>query len=258
MELKFLYLFIFIFIITILSIIIIQKFIQVIMDIYNNKKSCVNQKGVILMYCTQNIIDKWAKYSIDINKQYALKNGYDFKVIKTPYDSSVTHAWQKIPAMIQLLEDGYNFVFYIDADAIINDPSISLESFFDKYEGDLLVCSDEKNSNGLYAVNGGCVIAKNTKKCKKLLKQWWDLRHEKQYITFAFEQTALSDIVRNKIENIDSSIISVCPETEFNSIYGEILDYLENKKSDRFVLHFMSLDDNKREKIFKNYNFSFT
>lgn len=207
-------------------------------------------KGVVMMYCTDDIAQKWAKYSIDINKKYANRNGYDFIVVKTPYDKSVTHAWQKIPAMSDLLNKGYEFVMYIDADAIFNDHNIKIETIFDKYKGDFLVCSDKANSNDEYAVNGGMIIVKNTPKVKDLLNKWWDLRHK--YTTFAFEQKALSDIVRNKL-NIDSSIITVCPESEFNSIYYEVLNYVNNFKTQeppkRYVLHFMAMNDEKREEI---------
>lgn len=210
------------------------------------------KKGVILMYCTDNIINDWGKYSIEINKKYADKHGYDFVLLTKPYDKNVTHAWQKIPAMLELL-NRYDFVMYIDTDAIFYKQDKKIEGLFKKYHGDILVCSDEKNSNSKYLVNGGVIIAKNSKKAKDILNFLWSLRYK--YKEFAFEQWALSDIVKKEYDQyIDSSVISVAPETEFNSIYSELMDRINNKLTlpDTYILHFMATSDNFRRNIFSS------
>jgi len=209
------------------------------------------KKGAILMYCTPNLFDKWARHTLFLNRKYAEKHGYDFILISEPYDSAVTHAWQKIPAMIDLLDKGYDFVMYIDTDAVFNKHNITIESIIAKYPGDILICSDETNSAGRYKTNGGAVIAKNTEKARYLLREWWDLRDK--YKEFAFEQWAISDIYENKVPDIDNSMISVAPDTEFNSTYQDILHYtndLNQSPPDIFVLHFMSMNDETREKAF--------
>lgn len=209
------------------------------------------RRGVIMMYCTPNIAVDWARYTIEINRRYAQRHNYGFVVVSSPYDPLVTHAWQKIPAMIELLGGSYEFVVYMDADAIVNKHEVPYEWFLEQYAGDIVVCSDEANSAGLYAVNGGMVIARNTSAAKRLLAQWWALRYA--YPEFAFEQWALSDIVRGKHPHIDGSVVSVAPETDFNSVYGEVLAYVRDMhaaRPDRFVLHLMSMDDATRRAAF--------
>lgn len=210
------------------------------------------KRGVIMMYCTPNIAGDWARYTIEINRKYAERHNYGFVVVSSPYDPKVTHAWQKIPAMIELLDRGaYEFVVYMDADAIVNKHEVPYERFLARYTGDIIVCSDEANSAGLYAVNGGMVIARNTSAARTLLTQWWALRYA--YPEFAFEQWALSDIVRGKHPHIDGRVVSVAPETDFNSVYGEVLAYVRNMdtgRPDRFVLHLMSMDDATRRAAF--------
>lgn len=213
----------------------------------------IKKNGVILMYCTDNVINDWGKYSIAINKKYAEKHGYDFVILNKPYDKNVTHAWQKIPAMIELLQK-YDFVMYIDTDAIFYKQDLKIERLFKKYSGDILVCSDKKNSDGKYLVNGGVVIAKKSKKTIDILKFWWDLRYK--YKEFAFEQWALSDIVKNKYdEYIDSSVISVAPETEFNSVYSDLMESINKKTNfpDTYILHFMATSDDFRRDIFSKF-----
>jgi hypothetical protein len=212
-----------------------------------------DNKIAVFMYCTPNLLEKWAKYTVDINNNYTRKNGYDFHFFDHPFDPSVTHAWQKIPAFIKMFQHAneYKYAMYIDTDAIFYDQSIKIEDIMNKYDGDIIVCSDEANSAGKYKVNGGALIVKNTPAAVELLKSWWELRHE--YKEFAFEQWALSDIVENKIEGIDGSIISVAPETEFNSVYNEVQTYANDTSKpppNRFVHHFMAMDDKTREHVF--------
>jgi len=224
------------------------------------KEPFFNSKGAILMYCTPNIINDYAQYSIYVNQKYAKKHNYDFILITEPYDNKVTHAWQKIPAILELLYKNYDFVMYIDADAVINKDTVKIEKFINKYSGDILFSSDEANSNGNDLINGGVIIAKNNMRTKKLLLQWWNLRYLDRYKEFTYEQKAMTDIVRNQIPDIDGSIVSVAPENEFNSIYYEIADYVnyyiknnELPKSDNYILHFMSSYDISRKEILKKF-----
>lgn len=225
--------------------------VSVLYELMNTETFESTKGGAVLMYCTPNLFDKWARHSLYLNRKYAEKHGYEFILISEPFDGSVTHAWQKIPAMTKALDDGHKFVMYIDTDAVFNKHDISIESIIEKYPGDILICSDESNSAGQYKTNGGAVIAKNSQNARDLLNSWWGLR--KKYTVFAFEQAAISDIYEKKLPEIDSSTISVAPENEFNSVYSDVLNYtndLEQPPPDIFVLHFMAMNDETREKAF--------
>jgi len=225
--------------------------LSILYQLMNTETFEGEKNGAVLMYCTPNLFEKWARHSLFLNRKYAEKHGYEFILVSEPYDANVTHAWQKIPAMLKALDDGHKFVMYIDTDAVFNKHEISIESIIEKYPGDILICSDETNSAGLYKTNGGAVIAKNTEHARYLLNKWWDLRDK--YTVFAFEQAAISDIYEKKIPDIDSSMINVAPESEFNSTYQDVLNYtndLEKPPPDIFVLHFMAMNDETREKSF--------
>jgi hypothetical protein len=225
--------------------------LSILYELANTETFESTKGGAVLMYCTPNLFEGWARHSLYLNKKYAEKHGYEFILVSEPYDGSVTHAWQKIPAMIKALDDGHKFVMYIDTDAVYNKHDITIESIIEKYPGDILICSDESNSGGLYKTNGGAVIAKNTQNARDLLNSWWSLRDK--YTNFAFEQAAISDIYQKKLPEIDGSTISVAPESEFNSVYSDVLNYtndLEKPPPDIFVLHFMAMDNDLREKAF--------
>ena len=152
--------------------------------------------------------------------------------------------------MIELLHH-YDFVFYIDADAVFHDHDIRLERFLQKYPGDVIMCSDEANSADLYAVNGGAVLAR--KSAIPLLQVWWELRN--QYTRFAFEQWAMSDIIRGEVVVDRNFHVLVAPENAFNSKYGDLVNYAKDPNSmitpNFFVLHFMAMDEQTRKNALK-------
>ncbi len=213
-------------------------------------KCCITpQNGVIFMYVTPNLFSTWGGNAIRKNRAYAEKHGYTFIIMTKPFDPSVTHAWQKIFGMMQILQNkSYDFIFYIDADAVFYKTNTTIEQIMHNYTGDVVMCSDEGNSGGKYAVNGGTVFVRNNTASMKLLEQWWNLRHS--YKEFAFEQWAMSDIIRGHVKPSYDYTISVAPERHFNSLYSDMLSYTlgQSTAPDTFVHHFMAMNDDVRSR----------
>lgn len=71
-------------------------------------------------------------------KNYALKHGYDFKVITGFLDKKLQHqstiSFNKILVCNQEWSDDYDFIIFIDADILININSPPIHNFID-YEG---------------------------------------------------------------------------------------------------------------------------
>lgn len=71
-------------------------------------------------------------------KNYALKHGYDFKVITEFLDKKLQHrstiSFNKILVCNQEWSDDYDFIIFIDADILININSPPIHNFID-YEG---------------------------------------------------------------------------------------------------------------------------
>jgi hypothetical protein len=88
-----------------------------------------------------------------------------------------TGGWSKIKMMIDCIEKGYEYVFWIDTDAAIVDFSTDLRSAFtDKYIG---CCEhDTKNFIKEYQIpthlNVGVTFVKNGEGVLSFLKKWWD------------------------------------------------------------------------------------
>jgi mannan polymerase II complex MNN10 subunit len=90
-------------------------------------------------------IEQWAKYG-EINKRlYCDRHGYDFHVFKKTLDSSRPPTWSKFLAVSKLLSS-YDWVFCTDADSLVMNPTIRMDSFLDeKY--DMVVGSDHNGIN---------------------------------------------------------------------------------------------------------------
>lgn len=215
-----------------------------------------NQRGAIVMYCTKDTLTSFPKYVIAINKMYAERQGYDFILKTDPYEENIVPAWNKV-AMIREVLPRYDWVFYIDWDAIFHIPhhEVRIECFMDQTHH-MFVCSDEANSMGKSPINAGTLLIKNTAEMMELLSDWWDLRHHQIYgEEFAYEQMAIGDAYKGKIKlirHVDK--IKVYPENVFNSASAEVLAAVAlNQMPSTFIIHYMATSTEQRNKIFEAY-----
>jgi len=82
-----------------------------------------------------------------------------------------TGGWHKIKMILDYLEKGYKYIFWIDTDAAIVDLEADLrEAFTDKFIG----CC-EHNANNIPAhLNVGVMFVKNGDGVKEFMREWWD------------------------------------------------------------------------------------
>jgi len=138
------------------------------------KKICV---------CTLSIGEKYkecTKYGHNGKRIYCKKWGYGFEDDETVYDTSRHPAWSKVRILQKCLnavdENGtkkYDFVVWMDADTLVMNEDIKLESFIDKYLSDdskhFLVSRD----NG-YRINTGVWFLRNSEYAADILEKVWD------------------------------------------------------------------------------------
>jgi hypothetical protein len=119
---------------------------------------------------------------------YAEKWGYDFHEIVDSWDSSRPHAWTKILAIRELL-DRYDFVFYVDSDALILRTDVDIES---EFEHDFAWPS--VLINGKPCPNAGIMAIRSSVRTKKL----FDLAYEQKDLIFNgwWEQAALLRVLQ--------------------------------------------------------------
>jgi hypothetical protein len=114
------------------------------------------------------------KDCIASHKRYADRHSYTYQVVTRPYATSigVECCWLKLTLMIEALDNGYDAVLFVDADAYIQIEAPKLSSVLlpDKY------IYLAKSYSGRY--NSGVMLIKNHSKIRRLLNTIITSRHQ--------------------------------------------------------------------------------
>ena len=103
--------------------------------------------------------------------EYCAAQGYDYALLKSaPGSQSRPPAWYKVPLVYKLMQAGYDYVAFIDADAMVTNPHISIEPFcamLRKEEKVLYLAEDER------CPNTGVFFVRNCPDAVRLLDLLW-------------------------------------------------------------------------------------
>lgn len=209
---------------------------------------------LIAMSYDKNAED-YGKLTSDINKKYAQKWGYHFteeKDISYLLTNTFTHiTWNKIRLLQILLHEyakDFDYIFYIDADAVFFNHDIPLESIIQKYPDYNIVLCDDRPMGGRL-VNTGTILIKNTDWSRKFFNYWWNYGSKSKWKNIpTHEQDFLNDLLLKHDRsgmNVTNNI-KVVDTTEFNSLAP-----LENNPDDIFILHYMASRKEDRIKLFR-------
>ena len=199
----------------------------------------------IVMLYTDNI-KSYSQIAEKINKIYARKYGYDFKVERQRLANDRAPQWDKVMAVAKYLPN-YDYVFWIDSDAIFTNHSIPLEKFIRLGKGyNLLICDD--TSNGGY-INTGTMFFKNSSWSREFLRQWWNIGNTSVYnYRFAHEQTILKTLLQsNQFGAYENT--KIFDIHDFNSSYPWYAHFTK----DTFILHHMASSAEERQKTFASF-----
>lgn len=228
--------------------------------------NCRTSDICMLSYATQvsssgGDFKNYAEKIFKNNKAYAEKHGYDWRQYWGSLDESRPPAWSKILYILKALDKGYDWVYWIDADAVIMNHEIELLKFLDdRY--DFILCKDA------FSWNTGSWFIKNTEEARQLLEYTYS--KEEFSDAFLWEQGAFMNAAFEK-----GARIKVCPQKDFNSVAKETKEFflegntyecgrykfvLSMEEYDKgvyedgdFVLHFASLNDAGRTMLLEQY-----
>ena len=170
---------------------------------------------------------RWTKYSRQNKILYCEKYNYTFIEDESIYDSSRPIPWSKIHLILKYLPD-YDYIVWIDADILIMNNTISLESIIDKYISYDIICGTCTRM-----INTGILFIKNTDFCKQFLKAVFDNEYDplsdphERYCNW--EQGSFINLWDKDYLNC-KSMIQIAPQRETNS-------YWVNYHPGDFVLH---------------------
>lgn len=128
------------------------------------------------------------QYSDENKQRYAKKHGYDVFIYHELLDASRPGPWSKILAIQKHLAD-YDWIYWSDADSLIMNTDIKLESFIDD-EHDMII---SKECYYGY-LNTGSFLIKNSPWSHELLRR---IYAQEQFIfqTSFWEQAALAHLL---------------------------------------------------------------
>lgn len=199
---------------------------------------------------TKEIIDD--VYSSNLNKKkYCEKYKLDYRFYVGR--ASKRHAqWDKIQCVMQNLPE-YDYIVWIDSDAIFNNFNISIINLINNNkEYDALFCSDVCYSEGQnhLLVNTGVMIFKNTEWSFDILDKVWNSVGEyaienlnkHSYEGFPHEQGKLCEILLRE----DETKYKIFPSDAFNQ-------HPNSSNENTFIIHFMgSRQTQNHIETFKN------
>jgi GR25 family glycosyltransferase involved in LPS biosynthesis len=165
-------------------------------------------------------------------KFYAQKHGYHFiEYNDTLIESSIV-TWNKVYVLDRHLSD-FDWILWIDADAVFANLEITLESIINNRQGDyhLLACDDI----GGWRLNSGVLFFKNSEWSKNLIAAWKSMKH----LTHdkGAEQAQLIELLKDK------QCFKIFPRKCFNQHPKEFLE-------GDFILHMMGMSNTERIKRF--------
>ncbi|PHH60549.1 hypothetical protein CDD81_1554 [Ophiocordyceps australis] len=111
---------------------------------------------------------------------YAIIHGYDYRFVRAPEYPDRHLTWAKVPMLRDALKE-YEFVVFLDQDAMFHRPHIPLEWLMNHWnhtsETSLMVAKDPDNphntdSNGNLFWNTGFIIAQNSSRLHELFDAW--------------------------------------------------------------------------------------
>lgn len=148
---------------------------------------------------------------------YAQVHGYDYRFFRANALEGLHNTWVKPHALLEMLGLGYEFVVFLDGDAIINNLEVPLEWLLNRWgvtnQTSIAVSLDvantelPKDSRGNVQVNTGFIVAQQLPETLNILKAWKDCTSETRYPgcgrwkqKWSHEQAAFSDYIRHDPE----------------------------------------------------------
>jgi hypothetical protein len=183
--------------------------------------------------------------------EYCKKWNYDYLF----YDQCIHNVyWCKMYLVLDALKTGkYDYVLWMDSDAIIKNSNISLDSIVNKYSSDIYVNFDNGKSvfcAGVFMIKNSPIgiayleecIKQNNKKClteNNQLKGIW--------AGLCYEQGIMNELIFQKYYKYTTSL------PRYLVLNRGITDTLETCDEDAFILHLYGSPNDARVKCFSRF-----
>lgn len=185
---------------------------------------------------------------VKTHQDYANKWGYGYKLVSENTLPDCHLSFVRFDGVLKCFDEGYDWVLYIDADAIVNNFSIPIDFYTDV--PDSLIMLREINLGqhcGLFGVlNTGVFIIKNDDFSRQFMKDLIRIGKECPDKSLT-DQDILNQVVIGNPWLIQN--IKVLPWDMQHSINGLMSFKAKTFHRDDFIIHFISCVNNRPELI---------
>lgn len=196
--------------------------------------------------CTLSVGEEYkekTKWTTVNKKSYCAKHGYTFIDDETILDKSRPIPWSKIHLLLKYLNE-YDYLVWIDADILIMNMEIKLESFIERYSQYDQICGSDWRME-----NTGVWFIKNSDFSHNFLKAIWDNEYDEKedpkerYMNW--EQGSFINLLdKNFLQS--KYRVKVTQPHEMNS-------YWYNYYPKHFVLHFAGVRSDTLKWLIQDY-----
>jgi glycosyl transferase family (putative galactosyltransferase) len=200
---------------------------------------------LILQVMTPEIAG-YCAYSLPLNVEYAVKNGYHYYLHHARRSDIPYHpSWLKLEALRLVDLQSYNWIWVLDADCVINNISIKLEDVIAADPKDIII--SENGRNGGRRINAGSFVLRSSAVPLALAQYDAFARSGSPYMNKKFwEQEMFNDWYER-----DPTIFSVRDMNVLNSYWN--IASLRGEERNNLVFHYMAQSDEQRITAMKNY-----
>lgn len=209
-----------------------------------------NYKILVFTYGDANshhgcAFDELLKITNISKQEYCKTHEYDFYCRTENIRKDRPIGWEKIQIICDFI-DKYDYIFYVECDAIIANHTIRLEYLIDEnYD---LIFGRVSNTKDHIQINSGVFLVK----CSNWSKEFFNKLNSKEIVEqYPNEQ----DCIIKQI-NTDAEILKhfkIVPLRFFNSYYHEWHPE-DNYQHGDFVLHLAGTSNSYRQKVFEEIN----
>ncbi|CAE7799894.1 unnamed protein product [Symbiodinium sp. CCMP2592] len=207
-----------------------------------------HQMGLVTMHSPE--IMSYANMTAAGNARYAKRHGYGFHILDHVIDQSRVPHWSKIHAILIHLAD-YDFLFWIDADAVVYDQAQQLEDVFDidSYPNAHIwaqdIWPDFPAMQREELMDGATVLFRNSPWTRQFLLEMYHFPECQDYLNWT-EQYCLTVAFKHNLLDAKSKIV-VLPTPRIN--HHRIPSAAENRNL--FVFHYAGRSSMARTRHFK-------
>jgi len=188
-------------------------------------------------------------YTAKTIMEYSTVNKYYYAIQSEGLDKSRPTSWSKPFLARKYLEDGYDWIWCIDADVMIMNYEIKLESIVDDNYDVLITCYN----NDINHLNTGSIIYKNSEWTKKFLDEIYDSsKYEIAGPNIFFEQSAIIKYYKNNPD--EQKHFKMIPTRSINAHYHGGMGHLNvNFEPGDLAVHLAGTDNTYRKEAFEEF-----